>query len=193
MTAETAGTTVGRDVNLEEHRGQESEELPLGGYAVLATVFATGLTALLATLTTERRLPNEISIRDLLQTGIATNRIARVITRDRVTMPLRRPFAEYTGRAGPNEVSERPRGRGLRRAIGSLITCPFCAAPWIAAASLGALLFRPRITRFVQAIFVCVTVSDFVQQLYSASRTLDGARPSGRMPRAKPRRGAHAR
>jgi hypothetical protein len=94
------------------------------------------------------------------------------VTRDRVTMPLRAPFAEYAGPAGAGEVTQRPRGHGLRRAIGTLMTCPFCASPWIATASLGALAVRPRAARFVQAILVSMTMADFVQQLYAASRKL---------------------
>jgi hypothetical protein len=149
------------------------DELPLGAYATLAAIFVVGLSTLLGTLATERRLPREVSTRDLVLTGIATQRLARVITRDRVMQPFRAPFAEYHGPAGAGEVHQKPRGHGLRRAIGALLTCPFCAAPWIAAASLGALVLRPRVTRFVQGIFVSVTVSDFVQQLYAASRKLD--------------------
>jgi hypothetical protein len=167
-SAQTAPPALGR--------GQDDtveDELPLGAYATLAAVFLTGLTTLLCTLSNERRFPREVSTRDLVLTGIATQRLARIITRDRVTQPLRAPFAEYHGSAGAGEVRQKPRGRGLRRAVGTLLTCPFCATPWIAAASLGALALRPRLTRFVQSIFVSVTVADFVQQLYAASRKLD--------------------
>ena len=149
-----------------------ADESALGGYATLATVFSVGLAALAATLAKERLLPRRWAARDLVMTGIATGRLARIATRDRVMMPLRAPFAEYEKSAGAGEVSERPRGHGLRRAIGSLLTCPYCAAPWIATASLGALAARPRVTRFVQAILVSVTVADFVQQAYAASRRL---------------------
>ncbi|MCL2448155.1 MAG: DUF1360 domain-containing protein [Polyangiaceae bacterium] len=152
------------------------DEPPLGGYAALATVFVASIAAVLSALASERRLPKDVSTRDLVLTGVATSRLARVLTRDRVAMPLRAPFAEYTGPGGPGEVHERPRGRGLQRAIGSLLTCPFCAAPWIAAGALVALELRPRVTRFVRGIFVSVTVADFVQQLYVAARTLDGHR-----------------
>ncbi len=145
----------------------------MGGYAALATFFSVGLATLIALLAKERRLPVRWTVRDVVATGIATSRFARIVTRDRVTMPLRAPFAKYAGAAGAGEVTERPRGRGLRRAIGTLLTCPYCAAPWIAAASMGALAVRPRATRFVQSILVSVTLADFVQQLYAASRKLD--------------------
>ena len=154
--------------------GGATDEVPLTGYATLATLFAVGLSVLVMTLTKERLLPRQWSVRDLLMTGIATGRLARIMTRDRIAMPLRAPFADYEGPAGPGEVREKPRGHGVRRAVGALLTCPFCAAPWIATGSLAALAARPRATRFVQAILVSVTVADFAQQLYAASRKLSG-------------------
>jgi hypothetical protein len=171
----TPPVRAGQTPSEDGRQRQADDEVPLGGYAALAAIFVAGLSTLLATLATERRLPRAVSTRDLVLTGIATQRLARVITRDRVTLPLRAPFTEYAGPAGAGEVTQTPRGRGLRRAIGSLLCCPFCAAPWIAAASLGALAVRPRVTRFVLSIFVSVTVADFVQQLYAASRKLDSA------------------
>jgi hypothetical protein len=149
-----------------------AEEVPLAGYATLATLFASGLAVLLVGMKRDGLLPRHWSTRDLIMTGIATGRLARIVTRDQVTRPLRAPFTEYEGTAGAGETRERPRGRGLRRAIGTLLTCPFCAAPWIATASVAALVARPRQTRFVQAVLVSVSVADFVQQLYAASRRL---------------------
>ena len=148
------------------------EEMPMTGYAALTTFFAAGTAAMLAVLARERRLPRRWSASDLVMTGIATSRLARLVTRDKVGMPFRAPFAVYEGEAGAGEVVERPRGHGIRRAIGSLLTCPFCAAPWIATASMGALVVRPRVTRFVQGMLVSVVVADWVQQLYAASRKL---------------------
>ena len=42
-----------------------------------------------------------------------------------MTSFLRSPFTRYTGEAQPSEVSEEPRGRGLRRAVGELLVCPY--------------------------------------------------------------------
>jgi hypothetical protein len=148
------------------------EELPMAGFAALATAFATGTAVLIAALAKERRLPRHWSAIDLVATGVATHRLARIVTRDRVAMPFRAPFAEYQGSAGAGEVNERPRGHGLRRAIGSLVTCPFCVSPWIATAFLGAKAARPGAARFVEGMLVSVTVADFVQQLYTAARKL---------------------
>ena len=168
-----ASFALGAEMTNASANGGPPEAEELTGYASLATVFATGTALLLAVLSREKRLPRYWTVRDLAMTGIATSRLARLATRDRVTMPLRAPFTSYEGTRGAGEVSESPRGRGLRRAIGRLLTCPYCATPWLTVASLGALALRPRTTRFIQAMLVSATLSDFVQQLYAASRKLD--------------------
>jgi hypothetical protein len=150
--------------------GGHPAEDPLAGYAALATVFAVATAASLAGLTRKGRLPRQWSLRDLVMTGVATSRLARIVTRDRIAMPFRAPFTEVEGPAGAGGVQEKPRGRGLRRAVGSLVTCPFCAAPWIATTSLLALAVRPRVTRFVQGMLVSVVIADSVQQAYAALR-----------------------
>jgi hypothetical protein len=155
-----------------QHTSPREEEIPLRGYATLATVFSSGLALLLATLAKERKLPSRWSLGDLVMTGISTGMLARIVTRDRVAMPFRAPFTRYEGPAGAGEVRETPRGHGVRRALGTLLTCPYCAAPWLATAALGALVVRPRATRFVQAILVSATIADLAQQLYAATRKL---------------------
>ncbi|HVJ88466.1 MAG TPA: DUF1360 domain-containing protein, partial [Labilithrix sp.] len=77
---------------------------------------------------------------------------------------------------GAGEVRERPRGEGLRRALGSLLTCQFCAAPWITLVLTTALVVRPRPTRVVASGLAVVTVSDFLQQLYALARRPTEAR-----------------
>jgi len=50
------------------------------------------------------------------------------------------------------------------------VTCPFCAAPWVAAALGSALLARPRVTRPVLMVFAAAALSDFLQQSYARLR-----------------------
>jgi hypothetical protein len=67
--------------------------------------------------------------------------VSRRITKDSVTSPFRAPFAEVRGPEGLGEVKQRVRGRGLRRAIGELVTCPFCVGQWVATAFVFGLVF----------------------------------------------------
>src|SRR4051812_6628695 len=100
------------------------EEKPLGSYAVLIAGFNAVLAGLL--FARHRDLPKRIGLRDLVLLAVATQRLSRLIAKDKVTSAIRAPFVRYEEDAGPSEVSESPRGSGMRRAIGELISCPFC-------------------------------------------------------------------
>jgi hypothetical protein len=83
-----------------------------------------------------------------------------------VTSVVRAPFTTYEGPAGSGEVEERPRGTGLRRAIGELVSCPFCMGTWIASAGIAGFVFQPQVTRALGSIFAVGSIADFVQQAY---------------------------
>jgi len=145
------------------------EPKPLGGYAMLTLIF-NGLVAALALAhaRSRRSLPERIPTRDIALLGLATFKLSRIITKDKVTSFVRAPFTRYEGRAGPAEVSEEPRGRGLRYAIGELVVCPYCIGQWIGTGLLGAYLYKPRATRAVASLFAIVTVADYLQQAWAA-------------------------
>jgi hypothetical protein len=92
-----------------------------------------------------------------------------VLTKDKVTSPLRAPFTELEGKGGPAEFEERSRGTGVRKAIGELLICPYCVGLWVVAAFSVGLLFAPRVTRFIASLFAALTISDFFQIAYKAA------------------------
>ena len=147
-----------------------SADVPLAGYAASLGVFTSLFGGLLAYAVRRRRLPRTIAPADVLLLGVATHEITRLVTRDAVTSPLRAPFARYEGRAGAGEVREHPRGQGGKRVVGELLTCPFCAAPWVAAALTTALVWKPPVARTVMSMFAAAAASDFLEQLYSYLR-----------------------
>ena len=71
-----------------------------------------------------RELPERPRAADLLLAGVATHKLSRLLTKDRVTSFIRAPFTRYEQPAGHGEVEEEPRGSGLRLAIGELLVCP---------------------------------------------------------------------
>lgn len=96
---------------------------PLGAYAALAGIYAVGLmSALQAVEKRDCAALTEISTRDFLLLALATHKLSRLITKDAVTSPFRAPFATYEGSTGAGEVSEKPRGTGMQRALGELFT-----------------------------------------------------------------------
>lgn len=99
--------------------------MPLAGYAALLGIYnGAFLSLLLAAQNYEEGLPERINLADLLLLGVATHKLSRVISKDRVTSPLRAPLTEYVEPAGENEIKEKVRGTGVRRAVGDLLTCP---------------------------------------------------------------------
>src|SRR4051794_26921512 len=143
------------------------DEKPLAQYGALIVVFNAAMGAGLIGL--RERLPARVSPGDLVLLTVGTLKLSRLIAKDKVTSAVRAPFAEYEEDAGPSEVSETPRGSGLRQAIGELITCPFCMGQWIAAAGLFGLVVAPRPTRFVASLFTILTGSDFLHIAYKAA------------------------
>ncbi len=78
----------------------------------------------------------------------------------------RAPFTRYQHDDGPGEVSEAARGRGLRRAVGELLVCPYCIGMWISAAFAAGLLVAPRFTRWFAAVLVALFGADVLQIAY---------------------------
>lgn len=111
-------------------------------------------------------LPKRESLLDLVLLGVATHKLSRIVAKDRITSILRAPFVNYIRSAGAGEVEEEPRGRGLQRGIGQLISCPFCMAPWCATALGFGFIFAPRVARFLAGILVTVAFSDFLHRAY---------------------------
>jgi hypothetical protein len=140
---------------------------PLGGYAVLMGVYGMAVAA--GALGLRRRNGHLPDVRpvDILLTGVATHKMARRMSKDSVTSPLRAPFTRYEGVEGPAELKERVRGRGLRKAVGELISCPFCLSQWVATGFVFGLLTAPRATRWTASVFTSLALADFLQFAYA--------------------------
>jgi hypothetical protein len=137
---------------------------PLGGYATLTSVYLSLCAAFVAWLRiADRELPDRIGPADLALVAVATHKASRLLAKDRVTSAVRAPFTTFQGDGGPGEVEEAARGRGLRRAVGELLVCPYCLGLWIASALLGGLIALPRPTRWIASLLVAVTGADLLQ------------------------------
>lgn len=155
--------------------GESREEMPTRDYAALVAIF-NGLlaTTLLARKCSREPLPERVEPKDLALFAVATQKLSRVITKDKVTSAFRAPFTEVEGKGGPGELEERAKGRGLRRAVGELLTCPFCLGTWIASGFIYGYIFSPRVTRTLASIFAVSGLADFLQQLYIKAQEMNG-------------------
>ncbi len=145
------------------------DEVPLASYAGLMGVYNAAFASLLVVAhSTGRRLPPRIAYGDLVLLGVATYKLSRLISSDRVTSPLRAPFTEYVEPAGASEVKEKVRGTGLQRAIGDLLTCPYCLGPWVGMALAFGMVLKPRTTRLLGGILAAATISDTLNHATTA-------------------------
>jgi Protein of unknown function (DUF1360) len=143
------------------------EQKPIRSYAVLMSVFSALAGAFaLWFRASGRELPDRMEARDLVLVTVATHKASRMISKERVTTPIRAPFARFEGEGGPGEVSERARGDGLHRAIGELLICPYCLGMWTSAAFTAGLLVVPRLTRWVASVLVAFFGSEMLQIAY---------------------------
>jgi hypothetical protein len=144
-------------------------ELPLGSFAALMGIYGTAVMSAAAYLRSRRQtLPERVSLQDLGLVAVATHKLSRLIAKDPVTSPLRAPFTKFEGQSGEAEVAEDVVGSGPSKAVGELVTCPFCLAQWIATAFIFGLVVRPRETRLAASVFTAVSAADFLQFAYDA-------------------------
>lgn len=146
--------------------GYADSSQPLGGYSVLATVFSTALAAGVTSAYRRGRLPDDIATKDIVVMGVATHKLARLLTKDAVTSFARAPFVRLEEKRGTNSIKESPRGGGLRRSVGELISCPECTGQWVASGLMVGLVHAPRVTRLLAALYASLAIGDMLQFVY---------------------------
>jgi hypothetical protein len=139
----------------EEARRSGSDERPLPEYATLAGVYGVVLAGFL--VLARNRLPERIGFGDMVRVGVASYKLGRLIAKEDVAAFVRAPVTE-----SDESGDEEPKGEGLQRALGELLTCPYCTGVWVAAGLTYGLVLFPRQTRVVTAIFGAQAVADFL-------------------------------
>ncbi|MBA2441471.1 MAG: DUF1360 domain-containing protein [Rubrobacter sp.] len=148
----------------------EGEGQPLGAYAGLAGLFSALFAAFLwATRLAGRPVPERVKIGDLALLGVATHKLSWVVANSSVTSFVRAPVTELQEDEDSSNQEEKPRGEGLQKALGKLLTCHFCIGMWVAAFLSYGLVLAPRVTRFFSGILTILAFSDFLHQLYKAA------------------------
>ena len=128
-------------------------ERPLPEYAALTAAFGAVLGGFL--LLARRRLPERIGLVDVVGTGLASYKVGRLVAKDDVTTWVRAPVTE-------DPDATQPKPQGLERALGELLTCPYCIGVWAASGLSYGLVLFPRQTRLVNAVFGAQAVADFL-------------------------------
>jgi len=156
------------------------ERPPLAAYATFAAVFHGAMAAAVAAAKRSGRdLPQRVEPADVALIGTASYQLSRLISKKRVTAFVRAPFTELEGKGGPAELEEKPRGTGLRRALGELLVCPYCLGLWASGGFHVGLLFAPRATRFSASVLTAMSISDFLQIAHKAAEERGLGTPDG--------------
>ena len=113
------------------------------------------------------RLPTSIRPFDFVLLGLAAARLTDIISTDQVTQWLRRPFVkmETTEIAGHEVETRTGRGRGLRKVLGDLLSCPWCVGVWVAACLTYAHLLMPAVIWIFILILAIAEIGSLVQTL----------------------------
>jgi hypothetical protein len=130
---------------------------PLPEYAALVAAFGTGLGGFL--VLARDRLPERVGFGDVARLGLASYKIGRLVAKDEVTTWVRAPVTR-------DEDAQEPERAGMARALGELVTCPYCIGLWVSAGLTGALALRPRETRLVTTVFEAQAVADFLNAAF---------------------------
>ncbi|WP_182347423.1 DUF1360 domain-containing protein [Tomitella gaofuii] len=154
----------------DEYRGDA--ERPLGGYLTVMAVYGLLVaTAAISVTLTGRSLPERWTVQDLATVAIGGHKLARLLSKDAVTSPLRVPVARFEESGAPAEVNESPRkSSGVRHSLGELITCPFCLDMWVVTGFVIGLVCAPRVTRLVAGTFTALGCADFLQFAYARAQ-----------------------
>lgn len=133
------------------------DQRPLPEYAGLAATFWLIFGAFL--VTSRDRLPERIRLTDVGLIALSSYKLARVVTKDEVTAFVRAPVTE-------DPDATQPKREGMARALGELLTCPYCIGLWISSGLSYSHVLFPRETRFFTAIFGSYAVTDFLHAAF---------------------------
>jgi uncharacterized protein DUF1360 len=129
-------------------------------YMALNAVFGALLAGVVLAARDRSRAEEPLTSRDLVVTGAASFALAKVIARERIATWVREPFVEE------EEDGKRPRGRGLRHAMGELLTCTRCVGAWSALGLVGLRLTSPATGRVVNDVLAVSAMNDWLQAAF---------------------------
>jgi hypothetical protein len=93
--------------------------------------------------------------------GLATFALSKLIAKEKVENWMREPFVEETPQG------RRPKGTGMRYAIGELLSCTRCVGAWSSLGLVALRVTRPREAKVVTAVLATSALNDFLQTGFS--------------------------
>jgi hypothetical protein len=140
------------------------DERPLGWYAGIATAFVAMLAAFVAG--NRKRFPERIPWGDVAGVALAAHEAGRILAGGAVASFLRAPVTQ-------DEDASEPAPSGVRRALGELVTCPYCLGLWLSAGFSAGLVRAPRETRFAIAVLAAHAGADLLTAAFRRLKPAD--------------------
>ena len=129
-----------------------------GHYALISLTYASLLAGTAASARNKPLLENA----DILPMSAATFALAKLLVHEKVETWVRAPFVEEDAHG------KRPKGEGLRYAVGELLSCTRCIGAWSALGLVALRVHAPRTGRFVATVLAVSAGNDFLQSGFSA-------------------------
>ncbi len=140
---------------------------PLAGYAALMGLYGAAVTAgALALRGRDRPLP-EVRAFDIALVGVATHKLARRMSKDSVTSPLRAPFTRYEGVAARPSSRSGSGARASARPSANWSAAPSASASGSRRASSSACWPLPGRPAGRASVFASLALADFLQFAYA--------------------------
>ena len=150
--------------------GYGDSRVPLASYVLLMGTYSAVFAGLYALATRGgRRLAKPQGL-DLALLSVASYKLSRVVTMSFIGAPIRAPFTERGESLKGGEVQDEARGQGLQRAVGNLVTCPFCFGIWSSTFFLFGFSMAPEATRQASYILSVAAVGDLLHFGYRNMR-----------------------
>lgn len=126
-------------------------------YAALTVAYAS----LLGGLAYVSRSRPPVERAELVPLAAATFALAKLLGKEKVESWVRAPFVEET------PEGRRPKGDGLRFAVGELLSCTRCLGAWSALGLVGLRMISPETGRTVTSVLVASAGNDFLQTSFA--------------------------
>jgi len=126
-------------------------------YALLSAAYGSALAGVALAAREREPIPHA----ELVPLAAATFALSKLVVKEKVETWVRTPFLEESANG------RRPRGRGLRFAIGELLSCTRCTGGWAALAVVGLRLHAPATGRAVAAVLAASAGNDFLHSTFS--------------------------
>jgi hypothetical protein len=93
--------------------------------------------------------------------GLATFALTKTLSKEKVGVWVREPLVDQS------TPDRHPKGRGLRYAMGELVTCTRCLGTWSSLGLVALRAARPREARIVAGVLATGALNDFLQAGFS--------------------------